>query len=88
MPTAVKDGYRFEGWYAWTDAGVVQEKELAELTGLPVRAGNDANVAALGEMWMGNIRSRQSFWKTGNPKDTRHPVLHFTRSGTRFGSRS
>ena len=31
MPTAVKDGYRFEGWYAWTDAGVVQEKELAEL---------------------------------------------------------
>lgn len=29
------------------------EKELAELTGLPVRAGNDANVAALGEMWMG-----------------------------------
>lgn len=33
------------------------EKELAELTGLPVRAGNDANVAALGEMWMGR-RSR------------------------------
>ena len=31
MPTAVKDGYQFEGWYAWTDAGVVQEKELAEL---------------------------------------------------------
>ena len=31
MPTAVKDGYRFEGWYAWTDDGVVQEKELAEL---------------------------------------------------------
>ena len=26
----MKDGYRFEGWYAWTDAGVVQEKELAE----------------------------------------------------------
>lgn len=31
MPTAVKDGYRFEGWYAWVDDGIVQEKELAEL---------------------------------------------------------
>ena len=29
------------------------EKELAELTGLVVKAGNDANVAALGEMWKG-----------------------------------
>lgn len=29
------------------------EKELSELLGLPVRAGNDANVAALGEMWQG-----------------------------------
>ena len=28
-------------------------KELSELTGLPCRAGNDANVAALGEMWLG-----------------------------------
>ena len=27
--------------------------ELEEMTGLPVRAGNDANVAALGEMWLG-----------------------------------
>ena len=27
--------------------------ELGQLTGLPVRAGNDANVAALGEYWMG-----------------------------------
>jgi len=26
---------------------------LGELTGLPVKAGNDANVAALGEMWKG-----------------------------------
>ena len=26
---------------------------LSELTGLPVRAGNDANVAALGEAWKG-----------------------------------
>ena len=29
------------------------EKELAELTGLVVKAGNDAIVAALGEMWKG-----------------------------------
>lgn len=28
-------------------------KELGDLTGLPVKAGNDANVAALGEMWKG-----------------------------------
>lgn len=28
-------------------------KQLEELTGLPVKAGNDANVAALGEMWRG-----------------------------------
>ena len=29
------------------------EKELSRLTGLPVKAGNDASVAALGECWMG-----------------------------------
>lgn len=29
------------------------EQALRELTGLPVKAGNDANVAALGEYWMG-----------------------------------
>ena len=28
-------------------------KELSDLTGLPVRAGNDANLAALGESWLG-----------------------------------
>lgn len=28
-------------------------RELSELTGLPCRGGNDANVAALGEMWKG-----------------------------------
>mgnify|MGYP003458081161 CR=1 FL=1 len=28
-------------------------RELSELTGLPSKAGNDANVAALGEMWQG-----------------------------------
>lgn len=29
------------------------EKELSEALGVPVKAGNDANVAALGEMWRG-----------------------------------
>ena len=29
------------------------EKELGDMTGLSVKAGNDANVAALGEMWKG-----------------------------------
>ncbi len=29
------------------------KKELEELTGLPVEAGNDADVAALGELWKG-----------------------------------
>ena len=29
------------------------EETLSDLTGYPVRAGNDANVAALGEMWQG-----------------------------------
>ncbi len=47
-----KDGTVYEavnlGW------GVFSLREtLEELCGLPVRAGNDANVAALGEMWKG-----------------------------------
>lgn len=29
------------------------EEELSKLLGLPVKAGNDANMAALGEMWQG-----------------------------------
>lgn len=29
------------------------EKELSEMIGVPVKAGNDANVAALGELWKG-----------------------------------
>ena len=29
------------------------KKELEELTGFPCVIGNDANVAALGEMWKG-----------------------------------
>ena len=30
------------------------ENELSQITGLKVKAGNDANVAALGEMWQGS----------------------------------
>ena len=36
------------------------EEELSELTGLPVRAANDANIAALGEYWMGSGRGFDS----------------------------
>lgn len=32
------------------------EEELSALTGFPVKAGNDANVAALGESWVGGGR--------------------------------
>ena len=32
------------------------QKELSEMLGMPVKSGNDANVAALGEMWQGGGR--------------------------------
>ena len=34
--------------------------QLSELTGLPVKAGNDANVAAMGEYWQGSAREYSS----------------------------
>lgn len=34
-------------------------KELSERTGLPCKAGNDANVAALGEMWIGGAKGHK-----------------------------
>ena len=34
-------------------------KELSERTGRPCKAGNDANVAALGEMWMGGAKGHK-----------------------------
>ena len=36
------------------------EKELAELSGLNVKAANDANIAALGESWVGSGRGSDS----------------------------
>lgn len=36
------------------------ERELSELTGLKVKAGNDANVAAMGEYWMGGGKGYQN----------------------------
>lgn len=36
------------------------ETELSKLTGLNVKAGNDANVAALGEMWQGGGKGHKS----------------------------
>lgn len=36
------------------------ENELSELTGFKVKAGNDANVAALGEMWQGGGKGFKS----------------------------
>lgn len=36
------------------------EETLSELTGYPVKAGNDANVAALGEMWQGAGRGTKN----------------------------
>ena len=35
-------------------------QKLTELTGFPVKAGNDANVAALGEIWMGTAKGCRS----------------------------
>lgn len=35
-------------------------KEMTELVGLPSKAGNDANVAALGEMWLGGAKGHKN----------------------------
>ena len=43
------------GWGVFNVAG-----KLQELTGLKVKAGNDANVAALGEMWQGGGKGCRS----------------------------
>ena len=39
----------------WGEINIAQE--LSRLTGFPVKAGNDANVAALGEAWKGSAKA-------------------------------
>lgn len=52
VPAATKDGVvKSTANLGWGYKDV--KKELEELTGCRVRVGNDANVAALGEMWKG-----------------------------------
>ena len=36
------------------------QEELSEILGMPVKSGNDANVAALGEMWQGGGKGYQN----------------------------
>lgn len=42
----------------WSERNV--EQELSGLTGMYVKAGNDANVAALGEMWQGGGKGHEN----------------------------
>ena len=42
----------------WSDVNVAEE--LGKLTGLNVKVGNDANVAALGEMWQGGAKGSKN----------------------------
>ncbi|MDO4633008.1 MAG: ROK family glucokinase [Eubacteriales bacterium] len=42
------------------DTIIPLKKQMEELTGLPVMGGNDANVAALGEMWRGGGRGSKN----------------------------
>ena len=57
--SVIGDGYVTHtgniGWHG-KDAG----KEMRDLTGLPIRIDNDANVAALGEMWKGGGEGYQN----------------------------
>ena len=46
-------------------------KELSTLTGLPVTAGNDANVAALGEFWKGGLQ-QHGLCHPGHRRGRRH----------------
>lgn len=59
VPAATKDGVvKSTANLGWGYKDV--KKELEELTGCQVRVGNDANVAALGEMWKGGGQGYQN----------------------------
>ena len=57
------------------------KKELEELTGFPCVIGNDANVAALGEMWKGAGEGEKEItWNSGiNPEKRLLPFVPFIR---------
>ena len=50
-PVDASGTIRFAGNLGWGSFSIPEK--LGDLVGLPVKAGNDANVAALGEMWKG-----------------------------------
>ncbi len=59
VPAATKDGIvKTTSNIGWAYKDV--KKELEELTGYQVNVGNDANVAALGEMWKGGGQGYQN----------------------------
>ena len=59
VPAATKDGIvNSTSNIGWGYKNV--RKELEELTGYHVNVGNDANVAALGEMWKGGVHGYQN----------------------------
>lgn len=54
-PTGIVKGCVNIGW-----GDVPVEESLMDKTGFPVKAGNDANVAALGELWQGGGKGNNS----------------------------
>jgi len=60
VPGPVKEDGTVKGCVniGWGEFNV--EKELSKQTGYPVKAGNDANVAALGELWQGGGKGYQN----------------------------
>lgn len=54
-PTGIVKGCVNIGW-----GDVPVEESLKDKTGFPVKAGNDANVAALGELWQGGGKGNNS----------------------------
>ena len=51
-------------------------KIMQEMTGIPVKAGNDANVAALGEMWKGGDLAARTVAARNHPAVKYHTAAH------------